>query len=113
MARKQAPAKKRGSSKSAAKAPRKAAKKSRAAAKPKASGGISDNFAELVGRALTDKDFRQSLFKDRTKATRGFALTKNDRSALDRLTPEVLESQAARLGGRAALTIKVVISKSF
>ena len=93
-------------------APKRAGKKAAASSKS-TTGAVSDNFTELVGRALTDKDFRRTLFANRTKATRGFGLTKVDRAALDRLTPEVLESQAARLGGRASLTVKVVISKSF
>jgi hypothetical protein len=106
-------AKKSGSSKSkkASKTTKKAAKKVNAVAK--ASDSVSDSFNELVGRALTDKDFRALLFSNQAKATRGFKLTSVDKEALKRLTVDNLESQAERLGNRAAITIKVVIRKKF
>lgn len=134
MSTKRNTSKSRGATKSAGKSSakassKKAAKKTankRGASSAKAGSGrgtaatattstatVSDSFNELIGRALTDKDFRTQLFDDRKGATRGVKLTKVDKAALERLTPDVLESQAARLGGRAALTIKVVISKSF
>ena len=103
---------KSGSSKSgkAAKTTKKAAAKAKA---PKASDSVSDSFNELIGRALTDKEFRALLFSNQAKATRGFKLSSVDREALKRLTVENLESQAERLGNRAAITIKVVIRKKF
>jgi len=104
---------KKGSSKSgkASKSTKKAAKKAKAPAK--ASDSVSDSFNELVGRALTDNQFRALLFANQAKATRGFKLTSVDKEALKRLTVENLESQAERLGNRAAITIKVVIRKKF
>jgi hypothetical protein len=99
------------------KSTKKAAKKSAAQAKRAPATGasptVSDSFNELLGRALTDKEFRNTLFTNRAQATKGFRLTAVDRDALDRLTPDVLESQAERLGNRAALAIRVVIKKKF
>jgi hypothetical protein len=94
----------------AAKTTKKAAAKK---APAKASDSVSDSFNELIGRALTDKEFRALLFANQAKATRGFKLTSVDREALKRLTVDNLESQAERLGNRAAITIKVVIRKKF
>ena len=78
-------------------------------------GGLqaSAGFTELLGRALTDTEFRDELFRDRSKVVRRFRLSKADLATLDSLTKRQLEEQAGRLGGRAAITIKVVISKSF
>jgi len=91
-----------------------AVKKGKAAAKrATASGSVSDSFNELIGRALTDREFRGSLFSDQARATRGSKLTAVDREALKRLTPAMLEGQAERFGNRAAITIKVVIRKKF
>jgi hypothetical protein len=108
---------KKGSSKSGkasktTKKPAKKATKAKAAA-VKAGDSVSDSFNELIGRALTDNEFRALLFSNQAKATRGFKLTSVDREALKRLTVDNLESQAERLGNRAAITIKVVIRKKF
>lgn len=86
-----------------------AAKKGTASAAPT----VSDSFNELIGRALTDREYRDTLFSNRARATKGYKLTAVDREALDRLTPDLLESQAQRLGNRASLAIMVVIKKKF
>ena|ERR1051325_2432784 len=102
------------SSKTSKSTKKKAAKKAKAPAKAgTATGSVSDSFNELIGRALTDKEFRKELFANQARATRGFKLTSVDREALKRLTPAMLESQAERFGNRAAITIKVVIRKKF
>jgi hypothetical protein len=103
---------KSGSSKSG-KASKTTKKAGKAKALAKTSDSVSDSFNELIGRALTDSEFRSLLFSDQAKATRGFKLTSVDREALKRLTVDNLESQAERLGNRAAITIKVVIRKKF
>src|SRR6266699_6425896 len=88
---------------------KKAAKKS--PAKPSPSSGLS----EVIGKALTDKEFRTTLFKNRPSALRGYRLSKGDRSALDSLTEKDIEEHAAQLGAGASpqWTIKIVITKHF
>jgi outer membrane biosynthesis protein TonB len=73
----------------------------------------SPALTELLGRALTDKTFREELINNEPEAIRSFKLTAEDKRTLRRLNPDILEEQAARLGGRAAWTIKIVVSKSF
>tara|TARA_R110002096_G_scaffold36454_8_gene101825 strand:+ start:624 stop:1001 length:378 start_codon:yes stop_codon:yes gene_type:complete len=71
-------------------------------------------LSALLGRALTDEKFRGDLFELRDKILVDYDLSSRDLDALTRLDPETLEEQARRLGGGVnALTIKVVISKSF
>ena len=96
--------------KSAKKGASKKAATKRAAA---SGGGASNGFSELIGRALTDKDFRASLYTKRDAALKGYSLTKADRAALDQLPREELENQAKLLGNRSALTIKIVIRVRF
>jgi hypothetical protein len=100
-------AKKSASKKSSAK--KRATKKGTTSAAPT----VSDSFTELIGRALTDKEFRSTLFSNRARATRGYKLTSADREALERVTPDLLENQAERLGNRASLAIMVVVKKKF
>ena len=115
MVKKKSTAKRPGTKKSApprGKTPRRqtgARKTSRRARPSLPSAALS----EIVGRALTDAEFRELLFTDRKRAVRGMKLNDADRSALDRLTPDMMREHAERLGGRASLTVKVVISKSF
>lgn len=72
-------------------------------------------LSELIGRALTDNEFRTTLFKDRMAATRGYRLSKNDQATLKKLTPELVEQHAAMMRGQrsSAITIFIAISKSF
>jgi hypothetical protein len=76
-------------------------------------GSLSPAFSELVGRALTDKEFRAALFRNRPSAVRGFRLTKADLEALRQLTKRQLDLQASRLGSRTAWTIKIVVKIRF
>ena len=71
-------------------------------------------LAEVLGRALIDKEFRELLFEDRTKALRGTRLAKADREALDDLDRKEVETQAVRLKGKKSnITIAVAVKKSF
>jgi hypothetical protein len=74
---------------------------------------ISPAFHELLGRALTDKDFRAKLYNEQDLALSEYDLNDTDRAAISRLSAEQLEEHASKLGGKSAMTIKVVISKSF
>lgn len=75
-----------------------------------ASGGL----AEVIGRALIDKQFREQLYTDREAALRGFHLSKGDLRSLKNLEKDTLDAHANALGaGERALRIAVKISKSF
>src|SRR4030095_555429 len=73
----------------------------------------SPALTELLGKALTDKEFRARLATEQKAATSGFNLTKSDLKVLNRITPDQLEEQAKRLAGRVGLMIKIVITKRF
>jgi hypothetical protein len=70
-------------------------------------------FLEVVGRALTDEQFRELLYTDRAAATKEYTLTQADREALDRLPRQDLEEQAEVLAHTTDLTISIKISVSF
>jgi Fic family protein len=82
---------------------KRAVKKRRTA--KRSAGGLS----EVIGRALTDKEFRDLLFNNRSKAIQGFQLSRGDRVSLERLSREEIEAQAERLGGLTSLAVRVVI----
>ncbi len=105
--------KKSGSKKGSKKAAKKGAKKATKKAAASGGVGVGNGFSELIGRALTDRDFRAALYSRRESAVKGYKLTKADRAALEQLPREELENQAKLLGNRSALTIKVVIRVRF
>jgi hypothetical protein len=104
--KKRAVKKKAGSKKPA---PKKKSGPEKRAAEAAPSAGLT----ELIGHALADQDFRERLFTDREALLRDYELTERDREALERLSRDELEQQAERLGGRASITIKIAITKSF
>jgi outer membrane biosynthesis protein TonB len=53
---------------------------------------------EIIGQALVDREYRELLFADRERALTGFELSHADRTALERLDRETLESQATKVG---------------
>jgi hypothetical protein len=74
----------------------------------------SKGLTELIGRALMDEQFRETLFRDRAQASRGYELTETDRFALENLKREDLEQNAEVFGSAAALpAIKIVIKGTF
>jgi hypothetical protein len=73
----------------------------------------SDTLAELIGRSLTDRDFRELLFTNRARALRGYILSDMDFEAIEKLDRIKLEDAATKLSGRTDLAIKVVITKRF
>jgi hypothetical protein len=73
----------------------------------------SDSLAELIGRSLTDRDFRELLFTNRARALRGYSLSEMDFEAIEKLDRTKLEDAATKLSGRTDLAIKVVITKRF
>jgi hypothetical protein len=73
----------------------------------------SAGLTELIGRALTDVEFRERLAENRKAVAPEFELSERDLEALQRLDMDEVRRQAERLGGRASITIKVVITKSF
>jgi hypothetical protein len=113
--KKTAAAKKAAPKKAAAKkaAPKKAAPKKTAAAKKTSAAKPSKTLTAILGRALTDKDFRDLLFKDRSKALEGYRLSEADLEALGRLDEKDLASQADKVGARAGIKIAIKITKKF
>jgi hypothetical protein len=74
----------------------------------------SAGLSELIGRALTDKQFRVQLHTDQEAAVRGYNLSKGDLKTLKSLDPEILEAHANSLGAeKSALKIMVKITKKF
>jgi hypothetical protein len=78
-------------------------------------GRPSQGLTELIGRALTDRDFRESLFRDRAKAVERYELSPADLEALDHLSRETLEEHARQFseGDALALTIGIFIRIKF
>jgi hypothetical protein len=78
-------------------------------------GRASQGLTELIGRALTDEQFRETLYQDRAQAVKGYRLTAADRDALDNLPRETLEEQAQRFaeGGAARWAIMIFIRIEF
>lgn len=74
---------------------------------------ISPALQEVIGRAITDAEFRKLLFQDRARAIKGFKLTKIDLSALDKLTPKQIEEQAQVFAKKMEIYIFVKITIHF
>ncbi len=74
---------------------------------------VSPAFLELVGRALTDVDFRDLLYSDREAATREYSLTEIDEQSLDELTRERLEEQAEVMTHATNVAISVTVKGTF
>ena len=75
----------------------------------------SPGLIELLGRAVTDDQFRDKLYSDQEGATQGYMLTDSDRQALANLPKEELDNQAKRFGSASetGLTIGIYIKGSF
>ena len=75
----------------------------------------SEGLTELIGRALTDEQFREALYEDRAKTIEGYRLTPADLEALDNLPREALDEHARRFGAGSAagLTISIFIKGEF
>ena len=75
----------------------------------------SEGLTELIGRALTDRQFREALYQDRAKTIERYQLTPADLEALDNLSREMLDEHARRFeaGSAAGLTISIFIKGKF
>jgi hypothetical protein len=100
--------KKGGAKKGAAKAGKGAAK-----ATASSSNILSPQLNGLIGRALTDKEFRKELFNNRARATRGYSLSKADKDALSQITAADLEQHAASFSSKSALRIVIKVTVKF
>jgi hypothetical protein len=74
---------------------------------------ISPALQELIGRAITDAEFRNTLFKDRARATKGYKLSKIDQDTLAKLTPQQIEEQAQVFAKKMEIYIFVKITIHF
>jgi hypothetical protein len=75
----------------------------------------SPSLEELLGRALTDDEFRNRLYDDREQAIKDYKLTASDLAALDNLPRDELENYAQRFAahGAPALTIMIFVRVKF
>jgi hypothetical protein len=78
-------------------------------------GQASKSLTELIGHALMDEQFRNTLFENRAQATKGYDLTETDRIALEKLKREDLEQHAEVFGSasQVGVSIKIVIKGTF
>jgi hypothetical protein len=76
---------------------------------------VTPAFTEIIGRALTDEDFRKRLFEDRDAALAGRQLAPADVEALDNLPRQQLDEEAQRFarGGATATTVGVSVKGTF
>jgi hypothetical protein len=70
----------------------------------------SPGLVELLGRAVTDEQFRDKLYSDQEDATKGYILTDADRDALSNLPRDELDQQAKRFGATSATAISIGIT---
>ncbi len=75
----------------------------------------SRGLTEVLGRALTDEQFRAQLTRDRAGTARKFRLNQADIEALESIPDEQLEEHAQRFsaGSAAAVTVGVTVKGTF
>lgn len=56
--------------------------------------------SQIIGRAVTDADFRETLFSNPEQALQGYDLTEDDKEALKNLKQEDLEEFSTKLDSR-------------
>ena len=61
---------------------------------------MSEALDQLVERAVNDKEFRKLLFKNLDKALEGYAVSDEERTALENLDEENFDEFAGGLGSR-------------
>ncbi len=59
-----------------------------------------DAVSQIIGRAVTDADFRETLFSNPEQALQGYDLTEDDKEALKNLKQEDLEEFSTKLDSR-------------
>ena len=59
-----------------------------------------DAVSQIIGRAVTDAEFRKTLFSDPEQALQGYDLTEDDKEALKHLKQEDLEDFSTKLDSR-------------
>jgi hypothetical protein len=56
--------------------------------------------SQIIGRAVTDNEFRQLLFSNPEQALQGYDLTEDEKEALEDLKQEDLEDFSTKLDSR-------------
>ncbi len=76
---------------------------------------MSPGLAEVIGRALIDDAFRESLYTNRRAAVANMRLSAADEEALDSIPRDTMEQHAARFsqGSASAVTISIAIKGTF
>jgi hypothetical protein len=59
-----------------------------------------DAVSQIIGRAVTDAEFRQLLFSNPEQALQGYDLTDEEKEALENLEQEDLEDFSTKLDAR-------------
>ncbi len=59
-----------------------------------------DAVSQIIGRAVTDADFRETLFSNPEQALQGYDLTDDEQEALKNLKQEDLEDFSTKLDSR-------------
>jgi len=59
-----------------------------------------DTISQIIGRAVTDADFRETLFSNPEQALEDYNLTDDEREALKNLKQEDLEDFSTKLDSR-------------
>jgi hypothetical protein len=57
----------------------------------------SQQFHDLIGKAIVDKDFRDLLYTDRAAAIAGFQLSDVEIGYLDQIDRDILETEAKKV----------------
>jgi len=59
-----------------------------------------DAVSQIIGRAVTDEEFRKLLFSNPEQALAGYDLANEEKEALKNLKPEDLEDFSTKLDSR-------------
>ena len=59
-----------------------------------------DAVSQIIGRAVTDAEYRQLLFSNPEQALQGYDLTDEEKEALENLEQEDLEDFSTKLDAR-------------
>jgi hypothetical protein len=59
-----------------------------------------DAVSQIIGRAVIDPEFRETLFSNPEQALQGYDLTEDDKEALKNLKQEDLEEFSTKLDSR-------------
>lgn len=74
---------------------------------------VSRSVREVIGKAITDEKFRDTLFNNQEEALKGFTLDDDERAAIASLNKSQIEEAASNVGGAAAWKVGVEVTIHF